>query len=335
MGFHGIMLLLPLAGGVLAGVLLIQVDKIVGNMRNPLPVLQPGTDQELFAMPRRYNWLALWLGLAALAVAGGMLFLAVGTFEKAPQLTLPRALGLGLLGLALSCLPGYLSYKIFKMGSFRARADRRGLLVYWSGHYRFMAWSEFRTVAVRARGRQLVLAGGAEGPVHLEIRVAGFQRLLALVLLHLPPAKAPGPPLQFGRPDFKRRILFRRGILAAGVLGAGLALEAKHPWPLVWLAAAAALFFGGGQGPGSARWIRHVLVDATAVTLGTRSKTLVLKLDELEGAAIEDHGFKTGVRLGTHLRTKDGRSFRVDASVADPFVLAPALQETLLQPPLF
>jgi hypothetical protein len=287
------MLLLQLAGGILSGVLLIQLDKVVTHLRTATPSVQAG--QELFVMPRMAAWVALWFALVAVVVAAGTLFLAVAVFKETAQMTLPKALGLGGLGLALSCLPGYLSYKIFKVGSFRARVDGRGVLVYRSGVYRFMAWAELKTVAVRARAKQLVLEGGAEGPLHLEFQVAGFQRLLALVLKRLPPVKAPAPPLQFGRADFRGLERLRRG----------------------------------------PKRIRSVKVETTAVKLGTLAGTVVLKWDELESAVIEDYQDHLTVYLGTNIRAKDGRSFRVDAALADPFVLAPALQDAIKAPTLF
>jgi hypothetical protein len=328
------MLLLELAGGILAGVLLIQLDRIVSHMRHAMPVVQPGTAQELFVMPRLYHWVALWFGLVALLVAGGTLFLAVEVFKETAELSTARALELGVLGLAVSGLPGFLSYQIFKAGSYRVRVDGRGVLEFRQGHPRFLAWADLRQVELQARSRKLVLRGKDEA-VDLEFQVAGFHRLLELLMQHLPPAAPPALPVQFGRPDFKRRILWTRGAVAALVLGAGMALEARHPWPVVWSVAAVALFIGDGQGKGSPKWIRHVKVEATAVTLGTLSKTTVLKMDELESAAIEDYQFRTEVRLGTHLRTKDGRSFRVDAACADPFLLAPALQDAIRAPALF
>lgn len=333
MGFHSTMLLLQLAGGILAGVLLIQLDKIVSHMRHAMPVVQPGTAQELFVMPRLFNWAALWFGLVALLVAGGTLFLAVQVFKETAQLSTPRALGLGLLGLALSSLPGMVSYQLFKAGSYRVRVDGRGVLEFRQGHPRFVAWADLRQVELQAKSKRLVLRG-KDDAVDLEFQVVGFHRLLELLMQHWTPAP-PALPLQFGRPDFKRRVLLTRGILAVLVLGLGMALEARHPWPVVWLGAAVVLFFGDGQGKGSPKWIRHVKVEAAAVTLGTLGKTMVLKMEELESAAIEDYQYQTTVRLGTHLRTKDGRSFRVDSALADPFTLAPALQDAIRAPALF
>jgi len=326
-GFHGTMFALQLAGGVLAGVLLIQLDKVFQHLRNAAPLVHPDSGQELFVMPRLYVWMALAFGLAALAVAGAAIFLTVGGYQATARLPLPQLLGLGLLGLAVSCLPGLVSYQLFKMGSYRVRVDARGVLEFRYNKPRFLAWADLKQVVVQARGKRLVLKG-LDSAVDLEFQVAGFHRLLELLLRHLPPV-AGTLPSSYGRPGVRRRTRIQRALAAALILGAGAYLEPWRRLPAFGALAALVLFNGDGQGKGTPPWIRHVKLGPQGVTLEAKTETTVLPWDELESVAIEDHLFKATVHVGTHLRAKDGRSFRVDAAVADPFVLAPALREAM------